>query len=263
MPIKILVLINTLTSISSYVYSNHIEFFITSKKLCPDVSFIMFTPHRMSIDRARNEAAKKALQLECQYLLFIDDDVLLPRNTLELLLEADKDIVAGLVMIRGFPFNVMAFKLEDDEEHEGEQKLGYFNNLPVDEDEKLVELAECDAVGFSCCLIKIGLFQAMIPPYFVSFPNMTEDVFFCGKAKKTLDPEPKIFVHTGVQCGHLMSPEPIEWGVKEMFQEFYTKLELKETEEMEKAMKLAGIVPSDPPVKERTKDYIQRSLRNL
>jgi glycosyltransferase involved in cell wall biosynthesis len=249
---KILVLVNTLTSVQSQAYASHIEALVTAKVAYPEVTFILCTPHRMSIDRARNMAAANALSLDCDYLLFIDDDVVLPKNAIPLLLEADKDIVAGLVIIRGFPFHVMAFKKDD------KGGLPHFDDLPKDEDGKLIELAECDAVGFSLCLIKIGVLKAMEPPYFITYPNMTEDVFFCGKAKTTLDPPPGIFVHTGIKCGHLMAPEPIEYDTIDLFKELHVGIQLREMEIMES---LVG--KSEENTVLRDKQHILRSLKQL
>ena len=43
--------------------------------------------------------------------MFIDDDVLLDHtvDTTKLLVEADKDIVAGVTLIRGYPYHPMIF----------------------------------------------------------------------------------------------------------------------------------------------------------
>lgn len=44
----------------------------------------------------RNMAAKVALECEADYLLFLDDDVLVPpNNALKLLLECEADVAAG------------------------------------------------------------------------------------------------------------------------------------------------------------------------
>ena len=110
---RIVILVNTLQAVNSYVYNNHIAFFVKSYRDIKDLDIIFMTPPRMSVDTARNEAAKLALNLEADYLMFIDDDVMIPPGCLKVLLDADKDIIAGLVIIRGFPFNVMAFRYND------------------------------------------------------------------------------------------------------------------------------------------------------
>ncbi len=228
---KITVLVNALTSISQFIYPNHVHFFVQATRKYPDIKWNFFTPSRMSIDTARNHAAKIALETDSDYLMFIDDDVLIPANTLEKLVEADKDIIAGLVVIRGYPFNNMAFKFT------GPNSLSNYNDLPLDtacEKEhtfydiecescrvaKLQPLVKVDAVGFSCCLIKSDVLKAMEPPYFITGVNHTEDIYFCLKTLD-LEPNPGIYLHTEVECGHLLNQEPIEWRTRHKMKEFY------------------------------------------
>lgn len=242
---KIVILVNTLNNVNAFIYANHINFFVKTTKLYPELEYEFFTPYRMSIDTARNNAAKIALETQADYLMFIDDDVLIPNNTLDLLLKADKDIVAGLVVIRGMPFNNMAFKF-DDPNH-----LVYYNDLPLvrpcNGEEKhimydikcddchltpLEELVKVDAVGFSCCLIKTDVLKVLEPPYFITGVNHTEDIYFCMKTKE-LTPEPEIFLHTGIECGHLLNAEPIEWRTRRKMQEFYGKVAKKQDHGLE------------------------------
>jgi hypothetical protein len=241
--IKVMILVNTLQNVASYVYGNHIGFFVWTTKNRPDIEIIFYTPQRMTIDMARTMAAKQALVDECDYLMFLDDDVLVPPDALDKLIKADKDIVAGLVIIRGYPFNVMAFKFFEDKDHN--RNLTYFNEL-----EKDVELQECDAVGFSCCLIKTDVYKEMEPPYFVTGPYNTEDVYFCLKAQDMRDDngiKPSIFLHTGVQCGHMMPPEAVEWAVRDKMKSYYKEQ--------------ADMMAAKIPVRDAT--YLNRSLNAL
>lgn len=251
--LKICVCVNTLTSVNSFVYSNHIHFFLQAvRNYGENISFIFFTPPRMAIDTARNEAAKIALSNGCDYLMFLDDDVLVPADTLQLLIDADKDVTAGLVVIRGLPFNVMAFKEMPD------GNLTYYNELPKldgtrlkkDETCKLAELeplVECGAVGFSCCLIKTSALLKVAPPFFVTGTNSTEDVYFCVKLKKA-DKEASIFMQTQIQCGHLLTAEPIGWdNRKGPLLDYYTGVKKLEDELRPK----------------RDLDYLSKVTRNM
>lgn len=246
-PIRVFVLVNVLQSVGSEVYANHCHFFTWSAKNIPGIEFRFWAPLRTSIDNARNTAAHYAMELDCDYLMFLDDDVQIPENALKLLLDADKDIVAGLVMIRGYPFHVMAFKFEgedkDPETGVVRKGLGYYDDIKmqrlvkktwIPEDKitkktgltkrqwsKLpmspIPLQAVDAVGFSCCLIKIDLLKACPEPFFLTGKHHTEDVYFCMKVVEHLQPKPSIFLHTGVPCGHMMNPQPIEFGSKHVF----------------------------------------------
>jgi glycosyltransferase involved in cell wall biosynthesis len=128
---RVFVLVNTLQSVNSNVYANHCHFFTYSAKNIPGIKFEFWTPERMAIDTARNTAAQMAMEMNCDYLMFIDDDVMVPPDTLEKLLLADKDIIAGLVIIRGYPFNNMAFKYKENTIKDGKEvrNLDFFNDL--------------------------------------------------------------------------------------------------------------------------------------
>lgn len=231
---KILVCVNTLTDVNKFAYANHIAFFTHAFKDNSDIDIIFMTPTRMAIDSARNWAAKQALELEADYLMFLDDDVLVPPHALKMLLDSDKDIVAGLVIIRGYPFEVMAFRFK------GPGELALFSDLPMEpfvwtEDElkyasengmvlpteKLAPLVPVDAVGFSCCLIKMDVIKKMKPPYFMTGFNHTEDVYFCLKALRTEGLNPSIYLNTEIQCGHLLDNEPVEWSNRAKLKEYY------------------------------------------
>ena len=111
---KILIGINNLTSVSQLAYANHCQFwFRLGRNLGADYQFGLCNPRRMSIDRMRNFAGKAAIELNFDYLLFIDDDVLLPFNAVQRLIEADKDIIAGVTYIRGYPYHPMIFNFID------------------------------------------------------------------------------------------------------------------------------------------------------
>ena len=47
---------------------------------------------------------------EAEYLLFLDDDVLVPMDGLQKLMDCNSDIAAGNVCIRGYPFDYMFFE---------------------------------------------------------------------------------------------------------------------------------------------------------
>lgn len=253
-PVRVFVLVNVLQSVNSQVYANHCHFFTWSAKNIPGIEFRFWAPQRTAIDNARNSAAHYAMELECDYLLFLDDDVQIPENALKLLIDADKDIIAGLVMIRGYPFHVMAFRYAGDDvdietgivrkalTNFNDVEMEYLHNkkwisasaigkatglrkrqwskLPM----RPIPLQRVDAVGFSCCLIKVDLLRTLPEPFFLTGKYHTEDVYFCCKATDNLDPKPTIFMHTGVACGHMLNAEPIEFGSKHVYKVMYEML---------------------------------------
>lgn len=217
MPKSIFILVNTLDSVKARPYGNHMNFAFYTGKHFPEYQIHFWNPERMAIDTARNQAAIYALELGCDYLLFLDDDVMVPSAGLKVLIEAGKDIIAGLVCIRGYPFNAMAFKWVEDKD----RQLTYFNDWEKKVEELKTPIVPAAALGFSFCLIKMDVIRALEPPYFLTGKDHTEDVYFCLKTQETLNPKPGIFLHTGVHCGHMLNAEPIEWNTRKGFQKFY------------------------------------------
>jgi hypothetical protein len=216
---KTLVAINNLTAIDQLAYANHIQFFFRlgvfkgkENVLNPEVpvEFALCNPRRMSIDRMRNEAAKIALDGDFDYLFFIDDDVLLPFDAFHRLRNHDKDIIAGVTHIRGYPYHPMIFNFSD----EAYKSNSYVTDYAERADE--LGLLKCDAVGFSCCLINTRLLKRVSPPYFITSTHQTEDVFFC-KRVRDFNSEQEIWVDVNVKTGHLLgndiiAPENVkEW----------------------------------------------------
>ena len=198
---KIMVGVNTLSVIEQPIYSNHCQFwFRLGRNFSNDYQFALHHPKRMSIDRMRNETAKMALHNEFDYIMFIDDDVLVPFDALQNLLACEADIAAGWTIIRGYPFNNMFFKWDD----KTPPGLVHYNDLP--EGKCILDVA---AVGFSCALIKCSLLHKINPPFFVTGPLNTEDIYFCIKAQKQV-PDVKIVVNLNVKTAHMMGAEAVD-----------------------------------------------------
>jgi len=220
---KTIVGVNTLESVASFVYASHCKMWCEIKKDFPDDEFIFYTPYRMSIDNMRNDVARIALEHNCDYIMFIDDDVIVMPDCYKLLRQAGKDIVAAITFIRGYPFHPMFFKdLGTITEPNGKrrQNIGYHDDYleTVDKETGLVKTA---AVGFSCVLIKVDMLREMSPPYFVTGPGHTEDVYFCLKANNELEPAPEIYVHTRCKTGHLMMPDAVSTENVELLRKYY------------------------------------------
>ncbi len=190
--------INTLNTIEQPIYSSHVNFFYRVGKDYPDSVCALNTPRRMGIDRMRNQTAKFALEGEFDYLMFVDDDVSIPTDALKKLLACDADIAAAWTIIRGYPFQNMFFR------HVGGDK-NTLENYPTSDFEPGT-VVPCDAIGFSCVLIKTSLLKKVPPPWFVTGTSNTEDIYFCMKARH-LFPETSIVVDTSIQTSHAIGTE--------------------------------------------------------
>jgi len=235
--LKTIVGVNTLENVSPFVYASHCKLWVEMVRKFPNDEFIFYTPYRMSIDNMRNDVARIAIEHGCDYILFIDDDVIVMPDTYKMLREADKDIVAAMTYVRGYPFHPMFFKdLGTITETNGKRRknIGFHDDyLETVQEDGLVKTA---AVGFSCVLIKVDVLKAMSPPYFVTGPGHTEDVYFCLKASLELEPEPEIFVDTKCKTGHLMMPDAVSSENVEILRKYY-KPELDEKDVVKFRMK--------------------------
>jgi hypothetical protein len=199
---KIIVGCNTLTSIGNQAYPSHMNFwFNVGQTLAQEYQFFYYTPQRMSIDRMRNETARMALEIEADYIFFHDDDVILPKDCLNVLLERmkklDLGVLAGLTYVRSYPYMPMAFCSA------GGDKLKFFSS--VMDYPGLDGVVYCEAVGFSCCLIDVNkTIKKMEPPYFITGPNNTEDVYFCVKVNNELGKN-LVGLCKDVRTGHVLS----------------------------------------------------------
>lgn len=212
---KVLVCTNVLDSVKSYAYGSHVQEWFRMGRHCKEDEFILFHPERYSIDNARTQAANYAMYLECDYIYFLDDDMTLTPNTFSSLKAADGDVVQALTYIRGYPFDVMAFR---GEEKEGKLKLEYFNDYK--DHIEANGLVTAYAVGFACALLKVKPLLKLPPPFFVTGTGQTEDVYFCCKLKQYF-PESRILVDTKVPTGHLLHNEVVGNHNVEKLRKFY------------------------------------------
>jgi hypothetical protein len=198
---KILIGINTLTEINQTVYSNHLSLFYRLGRSYAEIEFGICAPRRMSIDNMRNFCAKAAIEGKFDYLWFIDDDVLLDQNALRHLLDLRSDISSGITLIRGYPYEPMLFSFKKGRKT---PNLVEYKSL-VRSDGSIRKL---DAVGFSCCLIKVSLLAKIESPWFLTGPNFTEDVFFCNRARDVVK-NVSISASNFVQTEHVLGSETI------------------------------------------------------
>jgi len=164
----------------------------------------------------RNLAAKTALEIEAEFLLFVDDDVLVPHDGLCKLLEACEvgaDVAAGKAVIRGYPFDWMVFTKFDEETGKG---LETYKELPKE------GVIEVGATGFCFTLIRTELFKKMRPPFFLTALNHTEDIWFYRKALEA-NPGAKFVVDCSVDCGHILWPEVMNSENREHYREYMEK----------------------------------------
>jgi hypothetical protein len=195
---KILIAVNTLTEVNQLAYLNHNQMWYRFGRDYPEHDFVLFAPRRMSIDNMRNFAGKSAIDLNCDWLIFLDDDVLTPIETgwLRRMIEYNKDVIAGVTCIRGYPYHPMIFNFM-------KRQLDSLETHFVDNYKALA-----NPEGFSLCLIKVDTLRKISKPYFITGINHTEDVYFCNKMRKEILGS-EVWVDTTCETAHILGSDII------------------------------------------------------
>lgn len=209
-----------------------------------DYDFMQLFAQRMSIDRFRNWAAAAAQIHKCKYLIFIDDDMKLPTDAADKLIEGVVNggyhILAALTYIRGYPFKIMSFKFDL---LSGRKRLVNLTQSDV-EGVPAGGIIPCEAIGTAVCMIDVDVFRQIPKPYFLTGPHGTEDIYMCCKAKELI-PSCKIGTHTGVQTGHLIEPESISHSTRAALMAYYEQyMTPEEIHEAKRDTLGVGITPA-------------------
>ena len=154
----------------------------------------LFIPKSYSVDVGRNIIAKYAQENGFDYIMWVDSDMILPKNTLVRLLSHDKDIVAGVYSYKVLGNKEVVAKRFQDETREE------YDNLTIKEIKESSGLIEVDGFGFGCVLTKVSVFKEIPYPWFIYTHEMGEDIYFCRKAQNE---GYKIWLDTDVICGHI------------------------------------------------------------
>ncbi len=121
---------------------------------------------------ARNDGVKRAREMGCDYILFLDSDMVFPRDTLHRLLVHREAIVGATYVKRVPPYPVLGTAAESE---------------PTCDARGLTEMLR---IPTGCLLIRMSVFDALKPPYFrfvtdeASGDIIGEDYDFCDRARQ-------------------------------------------------------------------------------
>jgi FkbM family methyltransferase len=146
-------------------------------------------------DQVRNLSSEWAKRYD--YMLSVDSDIVLPRDSLKKMLASDKDIISGLYIQRIPGTQTVEVYMNTPN--------GGCTNIPYSllENRGVVEIAAC---GMGCVLIKSDVFRKMEYPHFyyksaLDHRNtVSEDVYFCTKARSIGF---KVWADTSIKCDHI------------------------------------------------------------
>ena len=151
---------------------------------------------------SRNKLAVMALEMEADYILWLDSDMVFKPDTLERMIKVldenpEIDVLSGLYFRRGAPFTPVLFsKLEI-----GEDGLLVFEDQTEIPDERF-EIAGC---GFGCVLMRTDLLIDIAAKegggvWFTPLANAGEDCAFCIRARRE---GYKIVCDPSIALGHM------------------------------------------------------------
>jgi len=163
---------------------------------------------------ARNRIAQKAIDLETDWLLTVDNDVVLPKDALKLLLEDARDVNLGYYAHRdpknNYTGRMCVCRLKD---ANGKEYYHYpaESQYTATELHKMAEAAETKIEihggGMGCALIKTDVFRKLSYPWYdwVNYGDanrgmLSEDLYFCSLCRAS-----GIRIHADVRvgCGHM------------------------------------------------------------
>jgi len=158
------------------------------------------------VGKSRNALVNYAKRIKAEYILFLDDDVILPPDCFnKLVYWANKgnEVISGVYYSKQIPPQPLIFKGRGN---------GYMNNWKEGD---IIE--DADGIGMGIALIKMRIFNEIPRPWFVSvikeknkatdtFISVDESLYFCDKLKQA---GKKILVDTSIQGIHFDSKNKI------------------------------------------------------
>jgi glycosyltransferase involved in cell wall biosynthesis len=181
---------NLLAATSSSEMSRLSELGITEHAVVFNTSF--------PLDLSRNQLCRQALETGADYLLFLDADMVYPRDFIYDLIRADVDVISPLYFKKVPPYAaVCAYRRSDDR-----QLL-----VPLMKYER--GLVEVDVTGCGGMLIRREVLEKVGSPWFAydiykptGEMTVSEDVTFCEKVQQAGF---KVMVDTRIVAGHIGS----------------------------------------------------------
>jgi len=162
-PLKLSILVPTRDTVHSQFSYCLAQLFNTTREAGID-AYLFFDSSTILLNQ-RNNLIKKSKEVNSDYVLWLDSDMMFSSTTALRLLEHNKDIVACNYMRRSKPLKTVAYT-----------NLNDWNSwVPM---EPQTDLVKVQGVGMGCMLMKTEVFNKLEKPYFeFQYKEDTEDYF--------------------------------------------------------------------------------------
>lgn len=151
-----------------------------------------------TIAEGRNYCTIQALKNGCSHILFVDDDMTFPEDTIERLLSHGKEIVGVYSYSRALPLSPTVAFLDDEGNYLPQDKIAFIK--------KPENLFKCYSIGMGVALIDTKIFDVIEKPWFSWEVHESgkilvgEDAWLCKQARsKGID----IYCDPTLPIGHL------------------------------------------------------------
>lgn len=146
--------------------------------------------------RGRNQIIDRAIENNCTHIFFVDDDIILQKDTLTKLMSHNVDIVTGLYLMRNYPHQPIIF------DYMGEDGIVAHSNLTHENG-----LVKIIAAGLGCCLISIDVFKFLTKPYIrlgeLELDQWCDDIGFFKRVRD--DDQFEVYCDLTATVGHVTS----------------------------------------------------------
>ena len=170
-----------------------------------------------NVDEARNICAEEALRREADYMLFIDDDIIPPKDGTNKLLDVIEDkkanVVSGMYYLKG-PDGLSAHtQLNDD------GIVTAVNRTNI----KSTVFKNNWLIGLGFCIIDTNIFKQARKPWFQCYDknkdqkDINEDAHFC---ELCLDNGYDVYINMEASCLHVDFMNKIMYGKAEIDREY-------------------------------------------
>lgn len=143
---------------------------------------------------SRNQLGKKALEMNADYVLWLDSDMSFSPDLLKRMIELDADFLTGVYYRRSHPYTPVLFE-ELTLSENGNCVTREFREIPKD-------TFEVQGCGFGCVLMKSQVLFDVVSKFgdmFSPIGKMGEDLAFCYRAREC---GYEILADPSIELGH-------------------------------------------------------------